>query len=134
MDSNKSEAAAGNDSIVSLDVPQASSAATQETAQPNLDAWPLNRVQVNEFMSGPANVDVLAVANRVATESSDSELPSLEDLTGAHTSDTQPSTANQAGPAPVLSKTPAGVRDWSQYLPGFQPAVAADNEIPSTSN
>jgi hypothetical protein len=106
--------------VVSLDAPR-------PAAESGLDhefnsGFLPNGVQANQFVTPQAGVDALPVAVRTEVVEADTPLPSLEQLEGLHERPAQTS-ATPVGPTRLLSRTPVGIPDWSQYIPKDAPQV-----------
>ena len=93
-----------------------------------------NNVQFNEYVSGPAWMDVMTAANRVSIGDDGSVLPSLQELAG-ETMDVRSTSSKSAtlpaGPIRIRTSTPNAIVDWSQHLPTPEPTTTTAT-LPST--
>lgn len=92
-----------------------------------------DRMEVNKVNDGSTNVDFMAASSRVPVETSDDDLPTLDELDDQSEGESELSLPEVTTPAHRLSKTPAPIIDWRLYLPREQRATT-DTDVPLTSN
>lgn len=99
------------------------------------EALASNGVQTNHFMFPNSGIEAKTVSDRdVNAAATDASLPSLEQLQGLQSPVGNQSQPNPGTPTRVLTKTPAGIADWSKYLPPLNIAAEPDAGTSSFNN
>lgn len=85
-----------------------------------------SEIQTNRFVNPGTGVSALPVSVRSQAQPQNSSLPSLEELAGVSVQAADVAPGNSTAPTRLLSETPAGISDWSKYLPDFESAAVPD--------